>query len=156
MARVELRGDWRKMRHAFDRMTELGREMADRMMSEVANDVRDELHKTVNSSPPPRNTESTERRKAHDTPLLETGGMQSDDSVVVEKEDSGDRAVYIVKGNPNKTHSRTGTSYEDILGIMEKGSVDIPARHIFSITYDRKKREIEAYAIKQAQDFMKG
>lgn len=160
MARnIVLRGDWRKMRHKFDRLTDLGQHMADQALYNIALKVRDALHEEVNSSPPPPNTQSTAKRKGHDTPFLETGGMQEEDSIVITKEDVSrhrqNYEAYIVKGNPDKHHERTGTSYEDILGILEFGDGKIPPREVMTKTYDRLKHEIEALAIKEIQDFMK-
>jgi hypothetical protein len=153
---IELRGDWRKLRHKFDRLTDLGQHMADQSIQKIAERVRDVLHEEVNSSPPPPNAPSTEKRKGHNTPLLETGGMQKDDSVIIEKQDAGDRTAYIVKGNPNKFHDRTGTSYEDILGILEWGDGGaIPPREVMTKTYNRLEHEIEALAIREVQDFMR-
>ena len=153
---ISLRGDWRKLRHKFDRLSDLGQHMADEAMQKIAEKVRDTLHEEVNASPPPPNAESTARRKGHNTPFLETGGMQNDDSIIIDKEEAGDRTAYVVKGNPNKYHERTDTSYEDILGILEFGDGRIPPREVMTKTYNRLEHEIEALAIKEVQDFMKG
>ena len=150
---IRLVGDWRKLRHKFDRMSDLGQYMADQAIREIAEDVREALHDEVNSSPPPPNAPSTEKRKGHSTPFLETGGFMEDDSIIVEDMDMGDRTAYIVKGNPNKTHERSGENYETILGILNEGTPTIPSRPVIDITYDRKKKEIEALAIKKARDF---
>ena len=150
---IELRGDWRKLRHKFDRLSDLGQYMADQAIREIAEDVREALHEEVNSSPPPPNAPSTEKRKGHNTPLLETGGFMEDDSIIVEDMDMGDRTAYIVKGNPRKTHERSGKNYETILGILNEGTPKIPSRPVIDITYDRMKNEIEALAIKKARDY---
>ncbi len=150
---IELRGDWRKLRYKFDRLSDLGQYMADQAIREIAEDVREALHEEVNSSPPPPNAPSTEKRKGHNTPFLETGGFMDDDSIIVEEMDAGDRTAYIVKGNPTKTHERSGESYETILGILNVGTSTIPSRPVIDITYDRMKNEIEALAIKKAKDY---
>lgn len=153
---IELRGDWRKLRHKFDRLSDLGQYMADQAIREIAEDVREALHEEVNSSPPPPNAPSTEKRKGHNIPLLETGGFTEDDSIVVEEMDAGDRTAYFVKGNPNKSHERSGENYETILGILNEGTPTIPSRPVIDITYDRMKNEIEALAIKKAKDYYNG
>ena len=153
---IRLVGDWRKLRHKFDRLSDLGQYMADQAIREIAKDVREALHEEVNSSPPPPNAPSTEKRKGHNTPLLETGGFMEDDSIVVEEMDAGDRTAYIVKGNPNKSHKRSEENYETILGILNEGTSIIPSRPVIDITYDRKKKEIEALTIKKAKDYYNG
>lgn len=157
MARnIQLVGDWRKLRHKFDRMSDLGQYMADQAIRELADSVRDALHDEVNSSPPPPNAPSTEKRKGHSTPFLETGGFMEDDSIIVDEIDAGDRTAYIVKGNPSKYHERSGESYESILGILNEGTPTIPSRPVIDITYDRMKGEIQALAIKKARDYYNG
>ena len=153
---IRLVGDWRKLRHKFDRLSDLGQYMADQAIREIAEDVREALHEEVNSSPPPPNAPSTEKRKGHNTPLLETGGFMEDDAIIVEDMDMGDRTAYIVKGNPRKTHERSGKNYETILGILNEGTSTIPSRPVIDITYDRMKNEIEALAIKKARDYCNG
>lgn len=153
---IELRGDWRKLRYKFDRLSDLGQYMADQAIREIAEDVREALHEGVNSSPPPPNAPSTEKRKGHNIPLLETGGFMEEDSIIVEEMDAGDRTAYIIKGNPTKTHERSGESYETILGILNEGTPTIPSRPVIDITYDRMKNEIEALAIKKAKDYYSG
>jgi len=153
---IRLVGDWRKLRHKFDRLSDLGQYMADQAIREIAEDVREALHEEVNSSPPPPNAPSTEKRKGHNTPLLETVGFMEDDSIVVEEMGAGDRTAYIVKGNPNKSHKRSGENYETILGILNEGTSTIPSRPVIDITYDRMKNEIEALAIKKAKDYYNG
>jgi hypothetical protein len=153
---IRLVGDWRKLRHKFDRLSDLGQYMADQAIRELAEDVREALHEEVNSSPPPPNAPSTEKRKGHNIPLLETGGFMEEDSIIVEEMDAGDRTAYIIKGNPTKTHERSGESYETILGILNEGTPTIPSRPVIDITYDRMKNEIEALAIKKAKDYYNG
>ena len=153
---IRLVGDWRKLRHKFDRLSDLGQYMADQAIRELAEDVREALHEEVNSSPPPPNAPSTEKRKGHNTPLLETGGFMDDDSIIIEEMDAGDRTAYIVKGNPTKTHGRSGESYETILGILNEGTSKIPSRPVIDITYDRMRSRIEALTIKKAKDYYNG
>ena len=150
---IRLVGDWRKLRHKFDRLSDLGQYMADQAIRELAEDVRKALHEEVNSSPPPPNAPSTEKRKGHNTPFLETGGFMEEDSIIVEEMGAGDRTAYIIKGNPTKTHERSGESYETILGILNEGTSTIPSRPVIDITYDRMKNEIEALTIKKVKDY---
>lgn len=150
---IQLVGDWRKLRHKFDRLSDLGKYMADQAIREIADNVRDALYEEVNSSPPPPNAPSTEKRKGHSTPFLETGGFMDDDSIIVEGIDAGDRTAYFVKGNPRKTHERSGENYETILGILNEGTPMIPSRPVIDITYDRMRGEIEALTIKKARDY---
>lgn len=156
---IQLRGDWRKLRHKFDRFSTLGQHMADNALSEIAERVKEELHQVINSSPPPPNTGSTAKRKGHYTPLLESGGMADSDSVVVTRDSVSVAGrsydAFVVKGNPNKTHERTGTSYEDILGIVHSGGGGIPPREIFTITYDKMRSEIEKVAIREVKDYLR-
>lgn len=133
--------------------------MADNALAEIADRVKEELHNVINSSPSPANADSTSKRKGHSTPLLETGGMAQSDSVVVAKDNVSVAGrsydAYIVKGNPNKTHDRTGTSYEDILGIVDRGDGNIPPREIFTITYNNMRREIESIAVREIKDYLR-
>lgn len=152
---IYLKGDWRKLRHKFDRMSDLGQFMADRVLYSVAQQVRDELHQVVNSAPPPPNAPATEKKKGFNYPLRETGGMSQDDSVVITPVKLKDRTAYVVQGNPGKLHERTGKSYQDILTILEEGDGRlIPARHAMEITYDRTKGLVERYAIKSAKEYI--
>lgn len=157
MARyIQLVGDWRKLRHKFDRLSDLGQYMADQAIREIAEDVREALHEEVNSSPPPPNAPSTEKRKGHNTPLLETGGFMEEDSIEIAEINLKDRTAYIVKGNSKKIHERSGESYETILGILNEGTPTIPSRPVIDITYDRMRSRIEALAIKKAKDYYNG
>ena len=70
--------------------------------------------------------------------------------------DVGDRTAYIIKGNPTKTHERSGENYETILGILNEGTPTIPSRPVIDITYDRMENEIEALAIKKVKDYCNG
>lgn len=153
MASIELRGDWRKLRHKFNRLSTLGQYMADEAIRDIAELVKKELHEAVNSSPPPPNAPSTVRRKGFNDPFKETGGFLSENSIYIDTRRDSDRTAYIVKGNPYFQHDRSEKSYEDILGILDKGSNKIPSRPVVEMTYDRLQREIESLTIKKARDY---
>lgn len=145
---VKLKGDWRKLRHILGKMTEGRKLLADEILQDLAEEVRQKLHEVVNSEPSPHNAKSTVEKKGFDAPLHWTSvtdgtGMIDDDSIIVEKKYDGDRYMYIIKGNPEKTNSRTGTSYEEIVTIAETGSDKIPPRSVLSITYSEMEGKIK-------------
>ncbi len=172
MNNIELRGDWRKLRHKVDRYSRLGEKLSREIMEDLAEEVRLALHEAVNSSPPPPNAESTAKRKGHNTPLLETGGFQEDNSIVVNQAFEGDRITYKVMGNPDKihsrtklsydkvmgnpdkTHSRTKLSYDKILGILNDGGGNIPPRPVVDITYDRMTPKIKKVAVMKVREYL--
>lgn len=152
---VTLTGDWRKLRHKFDRYTSLGEMMADDALYECAELVKDTLHKVVNSEPSPSNASQTVRRKGFDAPMYETGGMEESDSIVIDDYSNGSSKGYTVGGNPSKNHIRTGTSYEDIVVINSLGSEDIPARHMLEMAYDICQNDIERLTRKKVNDWLR-
>src|SRR3712207_8004763 len=83
---VTLTGDWRKLRHRFNRLSQFGQRGATHELYELAQEIKEALHETVNSAPSPRNAESTVKKKGFDNPLLETGGFMSNDSIVIERD----------------------------------------------------------------------
>lgn len=154
MNNIELRGDWRKLRHKVDRYSRLGEKLSREIMEDLAEEVRLALHEAVNSSPPPPNAESTAKRKGHNTPLLETGGFQEDNSIVVNQAFEGDRITYKVMGNPDKIHSRTELSYDKVLGIVNDGGGKIPPRPVVDITYDRMTPKIKKVAVMKVREYL--
>lgn len=158
MNNIELRGDWRKLRHKVDRYSRLGEKLSREIMEDLAEEVRLALHEAVNSSPPPPNAESTAKRKRHNTPLLETGGFQEDNSIVVNQAFEGDRITYKVMGNPSKdkdkVHPRTKLSYDKVLGIVNDGGGNIPPRPVVDITYDRMTPKIKKVAVMKVREYL--
>lgn len=152
---VVLRGDWRKLNSKFNRMARGAETFLDETLSELADEVKEKLHEVVNSSPAPSNTPLTVAKKGFDAPLMETGGMMGD-SIVAERTFVNGNRAYVVKGNPNMTHPRSGTSYEDIIAIAENGGGTVPARHVLSITYDQLKPQLEATIIRNANKDLLG
>lgn len=148
---IQLRGDWRKLRHKFDRLSDLGQHMADEALQELAELVRDTLHETVNSAPPPPNADTTVKRKGFNYPLRELGGFAQDNSIVIDEIRESDRTTYVVKGNPHKTHERSKKTYDDVLGIVSEGGGNVPSRNVIEIAYDRRKNEVKALAVTQAR-----
>src|SRR3712207_7281194 len=60
---VTLTGDWRKLRHRFNRLSQFGQRGATHELYELAQEIKEALHETVNSAPSPRNAESTVKKK---------------------------------------------------------------------------------------------
>ena len=149
MASVTLKGDWRKARSTFGKMTDLNKTLADDIIKELAFEVKDKLSEVLDSSPSPKNTKSTERSKGFNDPLHWNGELQESDSVVVESEWSKDRTIYTIKGNPSKMDSRTHKTFEDVVTISEVGGGNVPAGQVLTITYSEMKGKIERTCIKR-------
>ena len=153
---IVLTGDWRKLRHKFERYTALGEMVADEALFECAELVRDTLHEVVNSAPSPANSPKTVKRKGFNYPLSETGAMQDNNSIVVDSyEDVSGTTGYIIKGNPYKTHERSGTEYEDIVYMNSVGGGNLPARDMLGIAYDICRADIEKLTRTKVNDWLR-
>jgi hypothetical protein len=143
---IALTGDWRKLRHKFERYTEVGEMFADEALYDCAELVRETLHQVVNSRPSPKNEESTIKRKGFDASLAETGHMKDDNSITITEQDFDGTKGYLVGGSPTKTHDRTEETYQDIVMINSEGGGNVPARDMLNIAYDRCRDDIEKLA----------
>lgn len=153
---IRLVGDWRKLRYKFERYTELGEYMADEVLYDCAEIVKDNMHKVANSEDFVRNAPETIRKKGANTPLHETFGMEDDDSIVITSSEYNGVPMYLVQGNPEKQHIRSGTSYEDIIAINSAGSSKIPPRDVLGISYDMSKADVERYARSSLNEWIRG
>src|SRR3712207_9203356 len=82
-----------------NRLSQFGQRGATHELYELAQEIKEALHETVNSAPSPRNAESTVKKKGFDNPLLETGGFMSNDSIVIERvKESNREATYLEIG----------------------------------------------------------
>lgn len=153
MNNITLRGDWRKLNPIAKKLGDTSDYFKNELMSELAEEVRTALHEVVNSLPPPSNASSTVERKGFNAPLYETGGMEDDESVVATPYIEGRKVSYIIQGNSEILHSRTGTSYEDILGINEEGGGNVPGRFAIEIAYDRKSEDIKRLCINRLREY---
>lgn len=141
-------------------------------MVDLVNDVLDEeahkLKEAVQNEIPFNqvpNAEATVRRKGHNSPLLESGVLQSEGIVVNEygSRDRGFKKYFVVEGNKDlkvETGGRdhNGINYSDLLTIMENGgsggrggSVTIPPRPVLTITFNRFKSSLESEIIAKAK-----
>lgn len=149
---IVLKGDWRRARSMFGKMTEANKILADEILNEMAFEVKDKLTEVLDSSPSPANTASTEKKKGFNDPLHWKGELQEDDSVIVERKWEDNRHRYTIKGNPDKTDERTGSSMEDIITIAEEGGAGVPPRNVLSITYSEMAHKIKGLCIKRLNE----
>lgn len=152
---IQLKGDWRKLRRKFERYTYAGEHMAEVTMSELAEKTRQTLHDIVNSSPSPANAPKTIKNKGFDNPLLETGGMMDDDSVVTLTDTSKWETIFTVQGNPDKVHERSKKTYDHIIKINSEGGGNIPAREMLPIAFNLCEPELKSYARKSLNDWLR-
>lgn len=140
---IRLKGDWRKLRHLADKMENV-KDLDDEIMPEIADKVKEALEVVVASSPAPANARSTLEKpyKKGKGSLQETG--QFPHNIVVDDVEERGRTVYIIKGS-DSLQSRTKTSYEDLIGILNEGSFskNIPARPILKTAYSLVEGEIK-------------
>lgn len=156
MNTIQLRGDWRKLNHIAKKLGDTSDFAKNELIAELAEEVRESVHEVVNSSPPPRNAESTIVRKGFDNPMYETGGFMEDDSIIAQPFLEGRKISYIIKGNPYMTHERSDETYDDILAINSLGGGNVPSRDIFDIAYDRKREEIRRTCIMKLKEHIGG
>lgn len=153
---IQLQGDWRKLRHKFERHTRAGEYLAEITMGELAEFTRATLHEVVNSSPAPPNAPKTIRNKGFDNPMLELGGFMRDDSIVVKEDKTSRETVFNVLGNPDMTHKRSKETYDQILFINSEGGGKTPNRDIIPIAFNLCEPEIKNYARKSLNDWLRG
>lgn len=152
MSAIHLRGDWRKLNHIARKLGDTSDYCKNELIQELAEDVKQTLYEVVNSSPNPRNTDSTVRRKGFNNPMFETGGFQEGDSIVATPYREGRKVSYCVQGNPNKIHDRTGESYDDIVSINSEGGENTPSRDLLEIAYDLKRDDIRNKCIVRVRE----
>ena len=154
---IVLTGDWRKLRHKFERYTEVGEMLSDQALYECAELVRDTLHEVVNSAPNPQNSPKTVKRKGFNYPMKETGDMEDNDSIKIYNHYDYTNSVsgYVVQGSRNKYHERSGETYEDIVYWNSVGGGNIPARDMLGIAYDMCRAEIEKITRTKVNDWLR-
>lgn len=158
-----LTGDWNRLRSFLKD----GQEMIDLVndvLEEEANKLREAVQNEIPFYQVP-NAQSTVRRKGQNSPLHESGVLQSQGIVVNEygSRDRGFKKYYVVEGNKDlKVESggrdHNGINYSDLLTIMENGgsggkngSVNIPPRPVLTITFNRFKSSLEKEIIAKAK-----
>ena len=152
---IRLKGDWRKLRHLATQMENV-QDIDEQLMPEVADKVKEALEVVVASNPAPANAPSTLSKpyKRGKGSLEETGGFPN--NIVIDEYKEAGRDVYIVKGS-DTPHSRTGTSYEDLIGILNEGSPskNIPARPILRTAYDLVEGEIKYIVVNRIKSIFR-
>lgn len=143
MSGIQLKGDWRKLNHIAKNLGDTSDNFKNELIADLAEGVRQSLYQVVNSSPPPRNADSTVKNKGFDNPMMETGGFMDDDSIVATPYQDGKKVGYIVQGNPNMNHERSDTTYDEIVLINSEGGGNVPGRDLLEIAFDMNRGEIE-------------
>lgn len=152
---VVLTGDWRKLNYLAQKL-ECTKEEMENTVEMKAYDLQKEAIQTIlDGDFLTDNSDTTLRRKGKGLlPLMESGVLASEEGIIVEvSQKSSGKSLYLIKGNPDKIHSRTGLTYEDIVVLNEEGTFEIPSRPFLTITYNRMKGNTKDAIIYQLKKF---
>lgn len=153
MSGIHLRGDWRKLNPMAKKLGDTSDYFKNELIAELAEEVREALVDVVSSHPDPDNADSTVNRKGFNAPMEETGTLTNNsDAIVATPLEEGRKVGYIIEGNPNMMHRRTGVPYSDIIAINSLGGGSTPSRDLLDIAYDRKREEIKRHCIMKVKE----
>lgn len=143
---IQLTGDWRKLRHAYDRLDKMDSSEARDLIRYCAEIVQQSLEEVVTGYLPPSNAQSTVNRKGFDNPMTETGAIAS--NIIIKENSKGDSYGFKVQGS-STAHSRSNTPYEQVFAYNEDGGAKIPGREAMLIAYSRVSGQVQDYCIKR-------